>query len=69
MACVCQAPNYRKEAEGPAEPGIECVQDLRRPNEMLLTVYSDHLEKQGTVLGVSHLPSLPFPDPQSNQHG
>lgn len=34
---------------------------------MLLTVYSDHLEKQGIVLGVSHLPSLPFPDPQSTQ--
>ena len=36
---------------------------------MLLTIYSDHLEEQSTVLGLSHVPSLLFPDSQSNQHG
>lgn len=36
---------------------------------MLLTVYSDHLEEQSTIRGLSHVPNLLFPDSQSNQHG
>lgn len=48
MACVCQAPSYREEDEGPAGLGIGSVQDLKRPNEMLLMVHSGHLENQST---------------------
>ena len=61
MACVCQAPSYREEDEGPAGLVIGVSRISKGPKKR--SSWYIQATWRTRVLSISHFSSLLFPDP------